>query len=115
MDADVGEFSGLLAQRCRFAFGQVSEFVVAPGVFLKRRGDLFERSVLFLQRFEGGLDSVDCTSIELDLFANVPVENAGQEPFPALDEIVLEAGWTRVHRPDGGDLGFGGVAGMEQR
>lgn len=90
------------------------ERVYAAGVLFKGGGNLLEGAVGFFERFEGRLGRVEGAAVELDLFADVPIEDAGDEPFPGLDERVFEARWTGVDGADGGDLGFGGVAGVEE-
>ena len=45
----------------------------------------------------------------------MPIQRAGHQPLHALRDGISQAGRTRVYSADAGDLGFGGVARMQQR
>ncbi len=120
VDAHVHEFAGLFAQtvdvRKRGLGGGEAGFdgIHSPGVFFERQCDVFQRAVVFVERFERGLGRVDGAAVELHLFADMPIEHASEKALPRLNQRVLEAGRARVDGADGGHLGFGRVAGVEQ-
>lgn len=118
VECDVGEFAGAVVEGFHFGADIVDFLVdgVGAGVeFVEGGGDGFERTVGGVKGFDCGLEGVHLGAVEFDLLADVPIENAGEEAFPGLDEIVLEARRAWVDCADGGDFGFGGVAGMDER
>ncbi len=69
-----------------------------------------EGAIVLVERLQDGLDGVDHRPVEFDLLADVPSQNTGCGSLQGLDESVDDARRPRIHRADGGDLGFGGVA-----
>jgi hypothetical protein len=72
-----------------------------------------EGAVVLIEGFEDGAEPADGGAVEIDLVADVPIEEAGDEFLDRLDGGIQQAGRARVDATDGGDLGFGGVALVE--
>jgi len=77
---------------------------------LARAAQSGERAVVLVEGFEDGAEGADGGAVEVDLVADVPIEQAGDELLDRLRQGIQEAGRARVDGSDGGDLGFGGVA-----
>ncbi len=77
------------------------------------RGQPGDPTVQLRERLQRGFDAFHRGAVELDLLADVPVQGARDEFLKALSDGVLEARRTRVDGADRGDLGFGGIAGVQ--
>ena len=81
---------------------------------LNVRADVIE-SLIATIYLDGGIDALDGGAVELHLLADMPVERAGDQALHRLRDVVYQPGRAGIHRPDGGHLRLGGVAGVDER
>ena len=86
---------------------------VRPDIFRCRQPD--ERAVVLVERFQQGVDGGDGGAVEFYLLPDVPIQKPRSRPLDGLEQRVEGARRPRVYRADGRHLGFGRVAGVEDR